>query len=208
MVYYKVNVVFLYLERIRDMNSFVINDYNHDPFFNHYFSSTEEWLSHYEKPVIDYTIQNLPDYVNTVLIFGCASGRDFIPFSEKYKCVGFDLAIPSKISWVCPTENLDYYQCSIEDFMDCDVGERFDLSKCLVYTQGVMMYVSWDDQSRFINYLINNGCKNIVLHEYPPDYTGPHTKLNPTGDILNLFERRHFRSEVQEQPTGFLYLNK
>lgn len=190
------------------MNTFVIKDYTYDSFFEHYFTSAEDWLQTYEKPVLDYVLAKLPSYVNTILIFGCASGRDFIPFSKKYKCVGFDLAPPSKISWVCPTENLDYYQCSIEDFMNLNVGNTFDLKNCLVYTQGVMMYVSPEEQSKFVMYLINNGCKNIVLHEYPPDYNGPHTKLNPTENVLDNFERKHFRNDVEGQPTGFLYLDK
>lgn len=200
--------MFQYSERILDMNSFVLKEYKYDSFFDHYFDNPEEWLKNYEKPVLDYVLEMLPNYVNTVLIFGCASGRDFIPFADEYKCVGFDLASPSKISWVCPTNNLDYYQCSIEDFMNLNVGDKFNFNNCLVYTQGVMMYVSSEEQSKFINYLIGKGCKNIVLHEYPPDYNGPHTKLNPIDNVLDNFERRHFRSEVEGQPTGFLYLDK
>ena len=204
----KAREVYLCLGRTLNMNSFIISDYNYDPFFKHYFTEAEDWLKQYEKPLLDYVIEKLPKYVENILIFGCASGRDFIPFSKNYKCFGFDLAKPSEISWVCSTENLDYYQCSIEDFMDKNVISKFDLSKSLVYTQGVLMYISSENQTKFSMELIKHGCRNIVFHEYPPEYTGPHTRFNPSEKVLNIFERRHFRSEVDNQPTGFLYLNK
>lgn len=199
------------------MENIVINNYSYSGFFNHYFSSHNEWLHQPEQPLLDYVKSNLPDYVNTIKIFGCAGGRDFIPFQDDYKCIGFDLAPPSIINWVCKTDNLTYYQCSIEDYLNNFNHEDVDLSSCLIYTQGTLMYVSYDDQTKFINHLIDKNCKNIVIHEYPPEClvdeqghngNNPNANFNPSSEVLNLFERKHFRSTEGKQPTGFLYLNK
>lgn len=199
------------------MKNIIINNYQYSGFFNHYFSSHDEWLHKPEQPLLDYVKSKLPDYINTIIIFGCAGGRDFIPFQDNYNCIGFDLAAPSSINWVCKTDNLIYYQCSIEDYLNNFNHSELDLSSCLVYTQGTLMYISYENQTQFINHLLNHNCKNMVFHEYPPEYlitdqggngNNPNANFNPSSEILNLFERKHFRSIVERQPTGFLYLNK
>ena len=197
------------------MRNIVINNYQYDNFFDHYFSSKEEWLHNPEQPLLDYVLNHLPEYVDTIINFGCANGRDFIPFQDRYNCIGFDLASPSIIKWVCKIDNLTYYQCSIEDYLDNFNHTDEDLSNCLIYTQGTLMYLSHENQNRLIKHLLNHNCKNIVFHEYPPECVfeqgngvNPTSNFNPNLETLNLFKRKHFRSIIERQPTGFLYLNK
>lgn len=190
------------------MENNIVTNYSYNSFFDHYFSNNEEWMNKYESPLLDYIKDSLPDYVNTVINFGCANGRDFIPFQNDFNCVGFDLASPSIIKWACKTDNLTYYQCSVEDYLDKFNHDNIDLSSCLIYTQGTLMYVSHENQNKFINHLLNQNCKNIVIHEYPPEYPHDQGYFNPSQEILNLFERKHFRTIIEKQPTGFLYLNK
>jgi len=190
------------------MKHTTVNNYSYPAFFNHYYSNDEEWLNRYEAPLLDYVKDNLPEYVDTVINFGCANGRDFLPFQDKYNCLGFDLAKPEDIKWACSQNNLHYFQCSIEDYLDLVDHNETNLGTSLVYTQGTLMYLTPENQNRFIKHLIEKECKNIVIHEYPPDYLGPHGKFSPSEDLLKLFKRQHFREIVDGQPTGFLYLNK
>lgn len=197
------------------MENNIVTNYSYNPFFNHYFSNNEEWMNKYESPLLDYVKDNLPDYINTIINFGCANGRDFLPFQDDFSCIGFDLASPSIIKWTCKTDNLTYYQCSVEDYLDRFNHDDLDLSSCLIYTQGTLMYVSYENQTRFINHLLKHNCKNMVFHEYPPECIfeygngiNPTSNFNPDPNLLNLFERKHFRPTVDRQPTGFLYLNK
>ena len=190
------------------MKSTIVNTYSYPSFFNHYYNSDEEWLNRYEAPLLDYVKSTIPSYVDSVLNFGCANGRDFLPFQDSYNCFGFDLANIEHIKWTCKQDNLHYFQCSIEDYLDSVDHSETNLSTSLVYTQGTLMYLTPENQNRFIEHLLEKGCKNIVLHEYPPDYTGPHGKFNPKSELLEMFTRQHFREIVEGQPTGFIYLNK
>ena len=192
------------------MENTIFKNYTYNSFFDHYFSSNEEWLNKPEQPLLNYVIENIPEYVTTVINFGCANGRDFIPFQDKYNCIGFDLAHPSVIKWACKTNNLTYHQCSIEDYLDNFNHNSLDLSECLVYTQGALMYISHEYQTKLIKHFINKNCKNIVIHEYPPEFPHGQGYFNPSDEILNIFERKHFRPIIENQPTptGFLYLNK
>lgn len=190
-----------------------INQYQINEFFKHYFvpNSNDDWLFKYESPLLDYVKLNIPDYVDTVIIFGCASGRDFIPFEKHYKCYGFDIESGDKINWVCGTDNLHYYQCSIQDFCNnMDKFSNIDFSKSLVYTQGTLMYLNSQEQDIFVKTILDAGCKNLVIHEYPPEWLGYsiHDRFNPSKDILDLFERKHFRKEIDNQPTGFLIIDR
>lgn len=189
------------------MKNIIVNNYQYTSFFDHYFLSEEEWLKKPEQPLLNYVKENLPDYVDTIINFGCANGRDFIPFQDDYNCVGFDLASPSIIKWACKTDNLTYYQCSIEDYLNTFNHNETDLSSCLIYSCVSLMYLSYENQNKFIQHLLDHNCKNMVFHEYPPDYVGPHAKFNPDQKYINLFKRKHFRPTVEGQPTGFLILN-
>jgi hypothetical protein len=114
----------------------------------------------------------LPDYIDSVLNFGCANGRDFIPFQDNYNLIGFDIKKRKDIDFVCKTDNLTYYQCTMQDYMHENyiIHEgtmHKDLSKSLVYTNVSLMYLDTLEQEEFISYLLDNGCKNMVFQEYP-----------------------------------------
>jgi len=198
------------------MKNYIINNYQYSKFFDHYFNSNEEWLNKPEHPLLNYVIENTPEYVTTIINFGCANGRDFIPFQDRFTCIGFDLASPDTIKWACKTDNLTYYQCSVEDYLST-FNHNLDLSECLVYTQGTLMYASYETQTQLIKHLLHHGCKNLTFHEYPPECpipdqghngVNPNANFNPSLEVLNIFERKHFRPVIERQPTGFLYLNK
>jgi hypothetical protein len=206
----------VYLEKILEeiMKWERINEYSYDSFFRHYFvpdENAESWLFNYEKPILDYVLSVIPKYIENVIIFGCASGRDFIPFQDRFNCYGFDLESGDKIKWVCSTERLTYYQCNIQDFLaNVERFNHIDFSKSLVYTQGTLMYLTSTEQDQFVNTILGLGCKNMALHEYPPDWMGYsiHTKFNPSLEVLQLFEHKHFREQVDDQPTGFLIIDR
>lgn len=192
-----------------------INQYECNPFFKHYYTPDprmDSYLFKYEWPLLDYVIDILPSYIENVVIFGCASGRDFIPFYEKYKCYGFDIESGDKIQWVCPTEKLFYYQCSMQDFIkNKNTFDSIDFSKSLVYTQGTLMYLTSDEQDLFVKTILGLGCKNFVIHEYPPTWEGSGNiieKFNPSKEVLDLFEEKHFRASRHNQPTGFLIIDR
>jgi hypothetical protein len=158
--------------------------------------------------VIEYLEKNLSSNIKTIINFGCASGRDFIPFQDNYTCVGFDIAPVECITWVCKTDNLVYYECSIEDFLLNIDSFKFDWPNTLVYTQGTLMYVSHEEQNIFVEILLKKGCKNIVLQEYEPGNSGHHPYLNLNENNLKLFEKKLFRETHHHNPIAHLYLNK
>ena len=142
----------------------------------------------------------IPDHITTIINFGCANGRDFIPFQDKYKLIGFDLVPGEYIEWVCNTDNLTYYQCSIEDYITTHIpSSPEDLSKTLVYTSGTLMYLQKpgynndpqykqllipgkskirSPQQKFISYLLEKGCRYMVFQEYVSAFhPGKHEEL-------------------------------
>jgi hypothetical protein len=78
--------------------------------FSHYYEGSRDWLHQYE-PLLDYIKENLLPNIDTIMVFGCASGRDFIPFQDDFSCIGFDIAPYEQINWVCKTDNLTYIEC-------------------------------------------------------------------------------------------------
>lgn len=206
------------------MKQFSLYNYNFDSFFNHYFKhdpdgSEPAWPEGQHPEIIISKIKPLmPPHIDTIINFGCANGRDFIPFHDDYNCVGFDLAPLDHIDWVCKTKNLTYYQCSIEDLMGHtpdrskfppDLRDLLqDLSTSLVYTNGTLMYVSPLNQDKFISYLLENGCRNMVFQEYPPSsgyvQFGVPKKFNPNKKYLELFDTKSYREGL----TAFIYLEK
>ena len=187
------------------MKEFSYKDYSYDRFFEHYFKHDDSNpVGNSPEQILLECKSLLPEYIDTIINFGCANGRDFIPFEDDYNCIGFDLAPPKYIDWVCKTYNLTYYQCAIEDYLNNFDHSNGDLSTTLIYTQGTLMYLHPDDQNKFIQHILDRNCKNIIIHELPPEYSGPHTKFNPDQKYLDLFEQKSFRREV----VGFIYLNK
>jgi hypothetical protein len=158
--------------------------------------------------VIEYLKENISSNITTIINFGCASGRDFIPFQDTHNCVGFDIAPFEAITWICKTDNLSYYECSIEDFLLNIDNFKFDWPNTLVYTQGTLMYVSHENQNLFTEILLKKGCKNIIFQEYEPGNSGHHPYLNLNSQNISIFEKRMFRDRYEGNPTAHLYLNK
>lgn len=158
--------------------------------------------------VLEVIKPTLPSNIKTVINFGCASGRDFIPFQDNYTCIGFDITPVEDITWVCGTDNLTYYECSIEDFLSNIDTFKFDFPNSLVYTQGTLMYASHEDQNIFVETLIKKGCNSIILQEYEPGNSGHHPYLNLNEKNLKFFTKRIFRDSYEGNPTAHLYLQK
>lgn len=156
--------------------------------------------------VLEIIKPNLSINIQTVINFGCASGRDFIPFQDDYTCIGFDIAPSEDITWVCKTDNLTYYECSIEDFLLNIDNFKFDFPNSLVYTQGTLMYVSHEIQNIFVETLLEKGCNNIILQEYEPGNSSHHPYLNLNESNLKLFKKQMFRDRYEGNPTAHLYL--
>tara|TARA_R110000796_G_scaffold146087_1_gene262775 strand:- start:2203 stop:2760 length:558 start_codon:yes stop_codon:yes gene_type:complete len=184
------------------MKQFEIKNYNaENSWFKHYYKhnprnpvgNVPEHITYEIKPLI-------PDYITTIINFGCANGRDFIPFQDKYNLVGFDLVKGDYIEWVCDTTNLIYYQCSMEDFMEPHNIDVEDLSTSLVYTNVSLFYLE-DKQEEFITYLLNKKCQNMVFQEYKNSF---HGHFQP-GKHKDLFKERQFN---RKDVTGFIYLDK
>lgn len=149
---------------------------------------------------------SIPNHINTIINFGCASGRDFIPFQDSHNCIGFDIAPFEAIIWVCETNNLTYYECSIEDFLLNIDTFNIDWINTLIYTQGTLMYASHEDQNKFIEILLKKECKNIILQEYEPGNSGPHPYLNLNEKNLKLFKKKMFRDTYEGNPTAHILL--
>jgi hypothetical protein len=193
------------------MKSYIINNYPNYQYgegglnFSHYYDGSRDWL-HQHEPLLDYIKEKLQPNINTVVIFGCASGRDFLPFQDNFTCVGFDIAPQEQINWVCKTDNLIYLQCSIEDFVDnIDIFEiKWD--DVLVYSHGSMMYASHSYQNKFIEILLEKGCENIVMQEYEPHNSGHNPYLNLNKKNLQLFEKKMFKDSYEGQPTAHILI--
>lgn len=110
---------------------------------------------------------SIPADVDTILIIGCAPGRDFIPFQGKLKLRGFDLAPFDGVNWVCDPSGLEYSRLTAQEFTR-SVDE--DLSSTLVYTCGTLMQITADEQRELYEALKRNGCRNFVFLEPPPDH--------------------------------------
>lgn len=173
--------------------------------FGHYYAASHE-SDYLSDPLTKYITENLVSSVDCIVNFGCASGKDFIPFQDSYKCIGFDIAPVENINWVCKTDNLTYYECSIEDFL-ANI-DRFDINweKTLAYAQGTLMYVSHENQNKLVEVLIAKGCKNITISEYEPGNSGPNPFLHLTEDNLKLFERKYLRGSYHHNPTSHIML--
>jgi hypothetical protein len=136
----------------------------------------EDWLQKSEK-CVNHLVDYLPPYINNILIFGCANGRDFIPFDEKDKfdLWGCDITPYETIKWCRQFKRLKYTETSIIDFIELSKSnENFkNLHSFLIYTQGTMMYENQRNQELFYDHCKSLGCKNFIFHEYlTGDYGG------------------------------------
>lgn len=155
------------------------------------------------EPLTGYILNNIGDNIKTIIDIGCACGKNFIPFQDSFQCIGFDRAPAEVINWVCKTDNLTYYECSIEDFIEHIDELDVDWENSLVFTQGALMYTSHENQNRFVEAVLRKGCKNLTLQEYEPGNSGPHPYLNLNEENLKLFNKIVFRDNA----TAHILLN-
>jgi hypothetical protein len=157
----------------------------------------ETWLT-------EHVVEKLNNSISTVVDFGCANGRNFIPFQSKgYRCVGFDLHDIANIEWMSKDPDT-YYRYSIEDFMKEYISFDIDWKSSLVMTHGTLMYLSTTkEQNDFLNLLKALGCNNFVFHEYGSEKVlvnltsyaraGKLGWLDLTPENRELFEIKRFR---------------
>ena len=129
-------------------------------------------------------------------------------FQDDFDCYGFDLVPEKRINWVCKTDRLTYYQCSIEDMLKNIEFFTFNWSESLIYSQGTLMYLTKEKQEEFIKTLMHLGCRNFVLQEYN-EISGrisgnPYLKL--PEELDKLFKKQSFRGSSPDQPLAHLML--
>lgn len=132
----------------------------------------------------------LPDYIDSVYIFGCSTGEDFLPFENKYKLYGFDLVPESDILWCKKLNNFSYTQLSIDEF---NIQPDIDLQNVFVFTCGVVGCVSELQQELFFQKLQRCNCKNIIFQEYPK------------GTHLLDFKLNHELFNIDQKNKQFVY---
>lgn len=136
------------------------------PGWDYYFDASTPALLVPERCTIELA-PKIPKHIDTILIIGCAPGRDFIPFQGKLKLRGFDLAPFDRVKWVCDTSRLDYRQMTAQEFTRT---LHEDLSNTLIYTCGTLMQIGTDEQRKLYRALKANGCRNFIFLEPPPDH--------------------------------------
>ena len=195
--------------------------------YNHWTGWTQyalnEWSINSDKKApfknercLDYIVKYIPSYVDSVYQFGCASGRDFLPFEGRMKLYGFDIFPSDKIRWIKNFDGLTYHPCCIEDFKSfVDEHLEFkDMSKSLVYTQGTLMYVKAQQQNDFFQFCRYLGCKNFIFNEYTEQEFRAHVK-KPTlknNGLYAQFDRpdefivRDYRESWVDHPHPFAHI--
>jgi hypothetical protein len=129
----------------------------------------------------------VPDYIDTILILGCAPGRDFQPFQDRMDLWGIDVAPFERIkNWRCKTERLRYEALSVEAFTKRLEASPTDLSRTVVLASLVLCYVSAKNQRRLLRALRANGCRNMIFQDFPSD--NPECGDNATTRCFHLPE--------------------
>jgi hypothetical protein len=130
--------------------------------FDRYFDGADESLQVPERCIVE-LLPYVPSHIDRILIIGCASGRDFIPFQKTHKLWGIDIAPYERINWRCDTSKLTYNQCWAERLPSLIRDE--DLTHTLVYSSGTLMYVPSRHQQRLYQALLARGCRNFIFQE-------------------------------------------
>ena len=125
----------------------------------------EDWSRWYKKghnppeKCFSELISALPASVDSVIDFGCAAGRNLIPFMGKHKLYGVDIVPREQIEWEMPEVN--YLQTSLARF---DFSTSLESFVCI--SSGALMYLKPHEQLHFLSTLKRLGCKNFIFQEY------------------------------------------
>lgn len=138
----------------------------------------------------------IPNNVDTVIDFGCASGRNLELFDGRFKLYGVDLVPESQIEWRRPFQNLTYIASRLEELPGkLDVA----MDRFLCISHGTLMYLDPESQRRFVSYLRERGCRNFIFQEYDRATLNTDGYWEPT--LLNRLRRR--RVGYPFAPEGF-----
>jgi hypothetical protein len=77
----------------------------------------------------------------------------------------------------------------------------------LIYSHGSMMYAPHNYQNKFVEKVLEKGCKNIVMQEYEPGNSSniiPYLNLNE--DNLKLFTKKLFKDQHFHMPMAHISL--
>lgn len=105
----------------------------------------------------------LPESIDTIFDVGCGNGRNLIPFRGKLKLQGIDLIPKDKIEWMLPPNEVDYEQCSVEEFVK---KASIDMSRTFVYSHGTIYLSSKKTQNDFYDFCKKCGCRNFLFEEF------------------------------------------
>jgi len=146
-------------------------------------------------------------HITTFLNLGCGAGREFQTFDGRMKLWGIDIVPESRIRWIKKFKNLTYEQCTVEELTKRLERGEHDLTNTLVYSSGVLMYVSPENQKRFYAACLKSGCRNLILQEYPPgNKKHPFNTFQiPTEDFAVMPFREH---KGENQPVAYVRLEK
>jgi hypothetical protein len=174
--------------------------------FDHYFDAALPALRVPEACVTALAAR-CPAYVDTVLILGCAPGRDFKPFEKTHALWGIDIAPVARINWQCDTARLRYEQLTLKQFIRLLERDGADLARTLVYASATLMLISRRWQQRLYAALKANGCRNFIFQDYAQDH--PDFGLTRGRECFQLplddFKQMRFRDGPNE-PIAFVRL--
>jgi len=159
----------------------------------------EFWL---EEHVVD----KLSSNITTIVDFGCANGRNFIPFpKEKYKYVGFDIFNPLDIKWMNNID-VDYYACSLNDFFTEYHNYDIDWKNSLFMSHVTLMYLNDSiEQNNFLNLMKSLGCENFALHEYGSDKVLADLSNHARDNKLGYLSLNEINKKMFEPPFGDIF---
>jgi hypothetical protein len=136
-----------------------------------------------------------PAYVDSVIDFGCAAGRNLEPFEGKYALYGVDIVPEAQIEF--RPRGVQYLQSLLQEF-PAKFSKRLDRFVCIAH--GVVMYLAPEEQKRFFDELVRMGCKNFVFQEYDENTLNKQHYWEPT--LLNRLRRRRVGWAFRN-PLGF-----
>jgi hypothetical protein len=139
----------------------------------------------------------VPPYVDTVIDFGCAAGRNLEAFDGRLKLYGVDLPAESEIGWRTPLRDFTYVSSRLQD-----LPRKLDVSmeRWLCISHGVLMYLAPAEQRSFLEFLRARGCKNFVFQEYDQDTLGKQGYFEPS--LWNRVRRKR-EGWAFSNPLGF-----